>query len=335
MPNDMFNPRSLYGTCIGRLPLDKSELSYKQAAKLRAHETTRFWFNYLCKRALSSRYEIIGLPEHCDTRLSLSALLWANRLALIETPVGFKAFMGANGSTVTEAGYTTDGYAYTCNGDVLPLKLYVPGEPEYVPDVAAGEYRACMIYESFGAEPFSLTVMEFAQQLADTWQKMEVARKNSATPYVIATDENGLSSVKATLNQRDNNQEVIVLNFGFDVTKGNLFPIQDAMKGLGVFEAHMEYLLNKFDTLCGIPNNPVVRKKERVNSAEIEASDAAALADIEDTIESLNYYFGFANQMMGTSITVKRREYNAGDVRRMGEDTGPGDPVRDGGRGAD
>lgn len=329
MPNDLFNPRSLYGTCIGRLPLDKCETSYKKAAEIRHYETYQFWFNYLAQRALSARYALGDLPDHCDERISMYALLWACRLALVETPVGVKAFMGANGSDITETGYTTNGMAYTSNGEVLNLKLYVPGEPDYVPEIGPEEYRACMIYENFGMVPFAYTVMEFAAQLADTWEKMGVARQNSAVPYIIGTDENGLSSVKQSLNQRDNNQSVIVVNFGFDVTRGNFFPIQEAMKGLGVFESHMEYLLNKFDILCGIPNNPVVRKKERVNSSEIEASDASAAAGIEDTMKALNYYISWANKALGTNIKVKRREYNAGDIRGMGEDAGSCDTVRD------
>lgn len=329
MPNDMFNPRSLYGSCLGRLPLDKCDMSYKRAAQMRNNDAYLFWFNYLTQRALSSRYELAGLPEHCDQRLALQSLLWGCRLALIVTPVGIKAFMGSNGSGITETGYTTDGMAYTCNGGVLPLKLYVPGEPDYVPEVAEGEYAACMIYENFEMVPFACTIMEFASQLADTWVKMGVARRNSAVPFVVATDEQGVPSVKRSMEQRDRNQDVIVLDFGFDVTKGQYFPIQDAMKGMSAFEAHMEYLLNKFDVLCGIPNNPVVRKKERVNSSEIEASETSAMAGIEDTIESLTYYLDAANAALGTNIKVKRRGYSNGDVRDMGEAARPGDSVRD------
>lgn len=309
-------PNLIYGSVFGRIDCSaggKSK-SYKKMAEIRNNESYFMWLNYLAEKALS-RYDIENVPDTCDEKIIKLSLLWNCSCGFIETETGLKSLPAFPGPGLTEYGYSKDGFAYARDGTVYNLKLYVPKIPDYIPEIGPGEYRAAIVYEDYYRVPFAERVLEMAAAVSDTWRKLEVARKNAATPYVVATDENSVPSVRRSLDKRDNNEEAVVLNFGFSVDKGNYFPIQDAMKGIDAFESHMEFLLNKFDTWCGISNNPVVRKKERVNSSEIEASADSAVANMDERMEALEEYFDHVNSVFGTDMKPIRREAadNAGE----------------------
>lgn len=309
------NPNLIYGSIFNRIDCNMggNAKSYKQLANIRNHQSYMFWLNQLAEIALS-RYDIEGLPETCDKRIVKLSLLWGCTCGFIETETGIKSLAAHPGPYITEYGYSLDGNAYARNGEIYPLKLFVPGVPDYFPEPGPGEYKAVIVYENFYGVPFSEKLLEMTAVISDTWRKLETARKNAAAPYVLGSDESGVNSVKRSLQKRDNNEEAIVVDFGFNIAKGGYFPIQDAMKGLDAFETHLQNRLNQYYALCGIDSNPVIKKKERVNSSEIDVNEDSTAANIDETMEALEYYFEFANKCLGTNMRPVRRKVKQDDA---------------------
>lgn len=316
-------------TPFNRINLQKSpecwgKLSLKKQAGIREQEAFQMFFNHLALVALG-RYDIDNVPDTCDINVIKQSLI-LGQCAFVKSEGKILSIMGYPGSDPSLYGYMKHGCAFGYDGTDFPLDLYIPGMPDYVPQ--GDGYEACLVYENFNGCPFFNVIFELANECADTWLKMGVARRNAAVPFVTAGDETSVSSIRQSLDQLYANQDAVVLNFGFSMAKGNIFPIQDAMKGISAFEEHLHYLLNFFYTLCGIPSNPVERKKERVNSSEIESSGLISAFSIDSTMEALEYYFGEVNRVFGTKMKPVRKVDQYADMEGLGAETGSGN-VRD------
>jgi len=160
--------------------------------------------------------------------------------------------------------------------------------------------------------PTSEIVTYFVRQMYEVIRARDVNIKTLKLPFVIATDDKQLLTVKKILQDIDNNVHAIVSN-------KNVINLEEVIKVLptGVKPVTAELtdvyhdMLNECLTYLGI-NNANVDKKERLITDEANANNQYIDSCSQMFLESRKQAIEQVNAMFGTNITVELRTTRQG-----------------------
>lgn len=323
------------------MSLGGKDRTWKRLAKYKNRQAWQNFFAILVSKALD-RYSFDGLPETVSERVLKLSLLYYASVCFFEYKGSIMALPGASGTSgVTVYGDYTDCWVYGRNGFNKQIRLWLPGEEE-LPFLAQAymsvpeekrKARGVWFRENEQKFPFLNLSIMFADELADSWRKVSIARKNAAVPYIIKTKQSLLETVRRMLTNRDNNEEAIVLSTGgLSLDDIDIMPINVTAEAIKIHTDLVEWYYSQYDALCGLNSNANPDKAERLLVDEVNANNESTSCYIDSTVAYIQQGLDEVNKRFGTHITVKRNGKGAeenDDVRRMDADSGSGE-LRDG-----
>lgn len=135
------------------------------------------------------------------------------------------------------------------------------------------------------------------------------------------TEQSLLQTVKRAFQNRDNNEEVLVLDSGiFDTDKVRIEPIQTATDALKAHTDLIEWYVSRYDQLCGVFANANPDKKERLLVDEVNAASDGTEKAENEMVLYLQNQLDEVNKLFGTDIKVVAPD---GDVDVGGDKLDP------------
>lgn len=289
--------------------------SYKRLARYKNERAWRAWFTLLIKKALD-RYDFENLPATVNERVLKLSLLYYASVCFFDKDGSLMALPGGAGTNgVTVYGDFTHCYVYGRNGFNEQIPLWMPGEEElpFLAEAYAGQDaikpRGVWFRENIQKFPFLEYCIMYADELADSWRKITVARKNAASPYIFVTKEELIETIKRAINSRDNNEEIIAISSGiFAPENVQLEQLQSTVEAIKAFTDLIEWYMNQFESLCGKNSNANPDKKERLIVDEVNANNETTASNIDDTIRYIQQGLDEVNKHFGTDIRVVKRQ---------------------------
>lgn len=274
----------------------------------KAHRRTWLTFFVQLFNIAYDRYHFKNLDDTIDERvLKLSLLYYASVCFFDRIGGNIMALPGGAGTNgVTVYGDFTHCYVYGRNGYNEEIPLYVRGADE-LPLLAEAyvginfeKPRGVWFRENPQKFPFIEEIIKYADALTDTWEKLEVARRNAAVPFVIVTDEQGAINVRNNLKTRDANEAALIISSGiYDPTRVVVQPIQTSGEAIKYFTDLMGWYLQQYYALCGIncDMNPDKMAQQtddeiNVNNQSIDSTANGLIEYIKAGLEEVNKHFG-------------------------------------------
>lgn len=309
--------------------------SIRRLSKYKNEKIFQLWFRILCNKGLA-RYKINNLPETCNSRVVSMSILYHAAVCFFEHEGHMMALPGGAGSNgVTVYGDYTYSIVYGRNGWTKPVKLWLKGEDESA-FVSMG-YEGIEVKNEkpsgvwFRENPQKFRFVEvcevFAAQIADAWRKMEECMSIMNIPVALSgSEQDYATALKMYQDIKDN------VPFMYFAHKPKNEPIgvtelttrESILKSM---EEHIEYLISKFESLCGRPTNANPDKRERLNVQETTAANIPAFMDIQAACDYMNENgFDVINKHFGTNMKIEPNTEMEGirdEVQRMDKDTGP------------
>lgn len=300
-----------------------SNASFKKIARLRNKRGERMWFTVLLREALR-RYRLEGVPDTMSERVILLSWLFNCSVCFFKLDGQPVALPVLPSYLPNMLGDYKSGFVHGRDGFYAEIRLRQRGQdklaalaadyglslPDYTHtiDYMGGKHEVgegIIVWENKDRVPFIEIVLSYAYELADTWSKIGVARRNAAVPYIVVTEQSLLQSVKKAFQNRDNNEEVLVLDSGvFDSDKVRIEPIQTATDALKAHTDLIEWYCSRFDQLCGVFANANPDKKERLLVDEVNAGDEGTKKQENDTVLYLQNQLDEVNKLFGTTIRI-------------------------------
>lgn len=130
-----------------------------------------------------------------------------------------------------------------------------------------------IIRNTFTEWPTILTVMDYAQRIADTTRTMDTYRNTLKRPWAVNAGREGKTTVDVVKDQIDGNETVVISN-GNNLSAGDfkVFNNPNTPAGLLDFWVDHKNLINEFLETVGI-NTANTDKRERLIGAEVAANN--------------------------------------------------------------
>ena len=292
----------------------------KRLAKWENERAKQMYFGELSEIALT-RYKFNNLPETCDEDVLLWSLLYYGRVCFFEylgqvmcLPIN----MGGKGRNINRR--PLSGYVFGGNGFNQPVDLWNKGYKE-LPKLKQGvenvtNPRGIILYERRNRYPFIEFVMQYADKMGDSWRKLDVARRNAATPFIILADQKKVRTIQEAFDQRDENKTVIVLGDDIDPSRIIVENLQTMADGIKSHTDVIEWYRDQFVSLCGHTTNSNQDKKERMTEDEVNAENSPSTSTKNTIIDYMQEQLDFVNETFGTNITVESNieDYSNSDM---------------------
>lgn len=303
-----------YHDCFDEINMtfSKRRRSISKLAKYDNMRAWQMWYRILIQRALN-RYKFEGLPETINERVLKLSLLWHASVCIFEERGHLMGLPGAAGTSgVTVYGDYTHSIVYGRDGWTKDVTLWVPGGKEdpflqtaYIPEAAKARPTGVWFRENPMKSPFADICIEFADNLADTWRKMENARLLMVKPMVIIGDKEDAPTARYLFEEMSGNSPLIFLTRRMDSAPMDVERLETSPNTLKEYTDHIEVLLAKFDQLCGVDANSNVDKKERLITSEIDISATSTSLNIRSICDYMQQYgLDLVNEHWGTNIRV-------------------------------
>lgn len=294
------------------MTLTKRPKSISKLARYNNMQAWQMWFRILVNKALN-RYEFQNLPDTINERVLKLSLLWHASVCVFEKDGHLMALPGAAGTNgVTVYGDYTYSSVYGRNGFNEEIPLWLKGQKElpflaqaYLPVDKFKKPRGVWFRENPLKFPFVDICISYADQIADTWRKMENMRSLLTKPLVISGVKEDVPTARALYEELSSNSPLIFLTRKLESGQFDFERLQMPPDTLKAYTDHIEWLLNQFEAECGRKTNANPDKKERLLTDEIQAGDEAARSNVDAVCDYMQKYgFDVVNEHYGTDIRV-------------------------------
>lgn len=282
---------------------NQSNLSKKNKTKIQNDIRFSQVFFELYEIAMQGRYEFTGIPVGIDERMFRESLLWTGACVIYNEHGNVIALPGGPGDGLTVNGNFANAYVYSANGQInREISLYIPGTKIEASDAAEG--HGVLIRENTSTFPFIQTVFYYAEAISDALRTLDVIRKNTKVPALIACDPKILPSVKKFFEDRDDNQEYLALSTAFPADKISTLPFaENAANSIPAITGLIDWYKSQFRAKCGIMANEAIDKKgENLLSAEVNVAREYTTTVTQNAIKTLNTTLKQANNIFGLNI---------------------------------
>lgn len=222
------------------------------------------------------RGEVENITSTMSQRIIKEASLWNAGYVIYRKAGQLWTLPGFPTGKITKMGHPTEAIVYGRDGSTEVIKLFIPqgdvayGRETNMGTVVAEKGDGVFIRENSMLYPFINHVIDFSEQIADTYRTLEVTRQNIKKPYIIVAEEAIIESVKAFFNKRDNNEEYIISSGVFPTDKINLLPFELNPDNVRDCTGLIDYYEQKFWELCSISAAPAtIDKKAQITTDEL------------------------------------------------------------------
>lgn len=297
--------------------LDTGQLTKRQEAKLRNSIALNTILAQLIEDYFDS-FEIDGLDSTMSERAIKEAMLFRAQVTFFEKEGSRFALGGAGGM----AGVNANGDFSTASvsapsGFSEEIPLYIPGaiDASFLKKTTSGAQmrkpRGVLIRENELMFPFIYTVFSFAEAIADTYRAMDVVRANLKKPLAFIGSKEDVESIKAAIDNRDENLEAIVLSpksRTADPSSIRAFPVAASSEDIRALSQTIEWYYAQYYQKLGIDTNASPDKAAQISVAEVKSNSPVATLQGKKRIDCINRYLDQANQVWGTSYHARLKE---------------------------
>lgn len=253
-----------------------------------------------------------GLPETCNERfLELSFLLRGCALMVKDENGNIMNLAAIPSSGYNIYGELTTAFGYGLNGFNKEYKLFIPGsdEAENLAKPAGGYVNNEEAMAVFGRDnamtyPYINYLITAAKRISDIRRAQDVILQNLKTPVIITCDDAQLSTVKAILEDRENNQSAIVSNGKLPIQSFNIWDTHANPQTLTTVWEHYKNVKADICETIGIYSNPAPDKKERLIVDEVNANNDSTELSIDKRLHYRQKFAEECNEFLGTNISV-------------------------------
>lgn len=269
-------------------------LSYKSVAQFSNNITFSYYY-YKMMLIVKNLFEWSGLPNNMEGRWIEKYLFQDGSCVFFDDPMlGYMV-----------AGIAQDG-GVNCYDDPTTL---TPVATNYVysgnKPLTCGE--DCYIIRNNDLRlPEFAVVRYYAYKLTNIDRAIDVNIEAQKTPTIITCTDKQRLSLKQAINQRNDNEPVIITDNSFDKDMITSLDLNAPMvfKDLQI-QKHM--VINEFFTDIGV-NNANMDKKERMVANEVEANNEQVKACEDVLLRSREEACKQINRIFGLNVSVKRKE---------------------------
>lgn len=259
-------------------------------------------------------FEWHGLPDTCDERMLERSLVLNGQAMIAKVGGGYLSLAAAGGYDINVYGYPTKGWGYGLNGFNRQFSLYVPGADTSkvlleAPSgyTSAGTPEAVICYDNSEAYPLMAYLMADSRRLADLVRSTDVSVKTLKSPIIVGIDESEQNSVKALMDDYEDNVFAILKARGFSLENIKVWPTQGNPQ---VIAAIWQQYLNIFARLLailGINSNPNADKKERLLVDEVNMDNVYVQLNIQKRLAWREKFCEQLNALFGLNVSVSVR----------------------------
>lgn len=231
------------------------------------------------------RGHVENITDEMSQRIIQEASLWNAGYVIFEEAGRLWTLPGFPTGTVTRMGNPTEAIVYGRDGSTKTIKLYIPhgsasfGRHTSMGNVVAEKGEGVWVRENSMVFPFINHVIDFSEQIADTYRTLEVTRQNIKKPYLVVAEETIIKTVKEFFKHRDNNEEFIISSGVFPADKISLLPFELNPDNVRDCTGLIDYYEQKFWELCSISSAPAtIDKKAQITRDELHQN--AGISDI-------------------------------------------------------
>lgn len=252
-------------------------------------EAINHYADRLTELAMSC-FEWKGLPESCDSAFLEKTLFENGKVLFFEDDV--LGHLTLPCSTVGDLNV----YGIEKTRHVNAINGY---------NTTRTDKNSVIIYNNYMKESSLADVSFYARKLAEIDRTIDINVNRQKTPLIILCDEKQKITVRKLYEDYEGNEPVI---FG-EKALGNEIKV---LKTDAPYVAQQLYDLKQSVwqealTCLGIPNSSI-EKRERVNSAEIEANNAGTVAMRYPRLEMRKQACEKINKMFGLNVSVEFRD---------------------------
>lgn len=259
------------------------------------------------------RYSIENVPDTCNERIILQSLLVYGAVTFFKEKGSLLSLPSApTGNGFNIYGDPTAAWVFSKNGMFnKEIKLFVPGgttaeilNKGMLGSEAEGTSNGVIVWENKTRTPFIITVMIFANAIADTMRTIDINRLWLKRPFIPVCEESLVPSVNAMFTKMINNEEVIPVSTGvMDISRFDLKPIDISPATVKAASELVEWYENKFREYCGTDSNTQMDKKgENLIEKELDANNEYVAKTDSRTIDYINEQLDFVNRVFGTNM---------------------------------
>jgi hypothetical protein len=277
------------------------------ARKRRGRQYYSRWYDYYLRQLIElslTVYKWDGLPETVDPRFLEKQLMEYGKIVFVNSPT-----LGYVTLQVTETGRIDQYYTPTERYAIAPNLMKLA-------DIKFDTTDSVMIYNNYQRVPDLPSLQLFAEELADNRATMHVNVQAQKMPKVFTTNDKKKLSAMNVVSQMDQFEPVIIADGELGLGQSDVMDTSSAYV-VDKLDAHQKNIWNEAMTFLSI-NNGNQDKKERVQTAEVNANDSqvitmglARLKARQDAAERINKMFD-----LHISCTLREQDYqkeNGGD----------------------
>lgn len=292
MMNYWFSP---YGNLVKK--------SYKkQLARYQNCIETQIQFNNVLQIVLDE-FEWDGLPDTCSAEMIEKYLAFRSTAAIYyDKKSGTFMSLGAGiGGKLNVNGHPDELNMYGMNG------FNVHGTAYWQEMENEDEADCVLIQDNRTYFPLIYAIEANADRIAKAKRNLDVAATNSKFPFILQCNEEQKKSVLDIYNDMQENQPLILLNKGTDMTEENTTTFTTNLRE-GVLKELWDYYINtKADTFreLGVNMNQNNDKKERMTITEVEGDTDFVSRINEQRLQCRKEACERINKLWGLNVSVK------------------------------
>lgn len=271
-------------------------------------------------------YKWEGLPETCNARMLEMSFLLRGWGGIFEIGDQFYTLMTMPGSNLTIYGDHVKCWGTGMNGFNREFTVYIPGSDEgkVIKELTndPGTRYDCVIgRDNKYGYPYMRYILNSCFRMQNLKRAIDVCVESMKLPAIITAEESQISSIKKTLQSRQDNDAAIVLSVGNNVADSiKVFDLKVNPGTLKEFEEAYQFECNELKKTLGLNANESVDKKERLlvdeiasTNEETEINSDIRLTARREFCENVNKAFGLN---VSVSRTIERKEdYTDEDLR--------------------
>lgn len=261
------------------------------------------------------RYNIEGLPDTVQKRVILESMIMYGCVVFFRYNGAILALPGAPGAGgVNINGDPISANIFSRNGLLnREVKLFTPGgltDKELQKGIdgraVSDDRTGVIVWEKKNRYPFFYTIDYYSGAIADTLRTIDVARNWIKVPFIPVCEQSLVDSVKVSINQMLNNDEIVPMSTGVqDIKRFNILPVQESGESITSARELIDWYDQQFKARCGMRANTAADKKgENLLSDEVHINDSYTDSISNDYVDYMNEQMELVNEVFGTNIKV-------------------------------
>ncbi|HEY8541677.1 MAG TPA: hypothetical protein VIL29_04790 [Pseudothermotoga sp.] len=252
-------------------------------------EAVNHYVNRLTELAMSC-FEWKGLPDSCDATFLEKTLFEKGKVLFFEDEVlGYLTLPCDTVGSLNVYGIETTRHVHAING-------YTNTKTDK---------DSVLIYNNYAKSGSMCDVIYYARKLADIDRTIDINVNRQKTPLIILCDEKQKITVRKLYEDYEGHEPVI---FGEKALGNEIKILNTEAKYVAqqLYDLKQSFWQEAL-TCLGIPNSSI-EKRERVNTAEIEANNAGTVAMRYRRLEMRKQACDKINKMFGLNVSVEFRD---------------------------